>query len=202
MIAKHDSAAELIDRLKRKAPAYLDLITAETDEEFEAAFTTLLEQAVIHLEKNKKNFQALDEEGLSAALAGCLMAQGLTVTQESNSNGHVDLTIEADHCTPARVKLGEAKIYSGPSYHIKGISQLLGRYSTGREAAGLMISYVRQPNIKGVTEKLKAKMDSQLPEGQTGPCAAHILKWSLTSMHLHSSGEVIAVDHIGCNLHV
>lgn len=202
MIAKHNSAAELIDRLKRKAPAYLDLITAETDEEFEAAFTTLLERAVIHLEKNKKNFHALDEEGLSAALAGCLMAQGLTVAQESNSNGHVDLTIEADHCTPARVKLGEAKIYSGSSYHIKGIGQLLGRYSTGREAAGLMISYVRQPNIKGVTEKLKAKMDLQLPEGQTGPCGAHILKWSLTTRHLHSSGEVISVDHIGCNLHV
>jgi hypothetical protein len=202
MIDKRDSAAELIDRLMRKAPAYLDLITAETVEEFEAAFTSLLERAVIHLEQNKKNFRSLKEEGLTAALAGCLMAQGLTVMQEPNSNGHVDLRIEADHCTPARVKLGEAKIYSGPSKHIKGIGQLLGRYTTGRETAGLMINYVRKPDIKGITERLKAKIDSQLPEGQTGPCDSHLLKWSLTTTHLHSSGELISVDHIGFNLHV
>lgn len=202
MIDRRDSAAELIDRLKRKAPAYLDLITAESEEDFETAFTALLEQAVIHLEKNKKNFQPLKEEGLTAALAGCLMAQGLTVLQEPNSNGHVDLMIEADHCTPARVKLGEAKIYRSQSYHIKGIEQLLGRYTTGRETAGLLINYVRKPDIKGITEKLKARMDSQLPEGQMAPCDSHTLKWSLTTKHLHSSGEVISVDHIGCNLNL
>ena len=39
---------------------------------------------------------------------------GLTVAQETNSNGHVDLTIEADHCTPARVKLGEARLLRWP----------------------------------------------------------------------------------------
>ena len=46
------SAAELFDRLKRKAPEYLDLITATTDAQFEEAFTALLEKATIgHLEK-------------------------------------------------------------------------------------------------------------------------------------------------------
>ena len=121
------SAEDLIERLKRKAPEYLDLLTAETDEEFEKAFTAVLGKAVTHLEKNKKKFSGLDEEGLSGILAGSLTIPGLTVTQETNSNGHVDLTIEADHCTPARVKLGEAKIYRSPGYHIKGIGQLIGR---------------------------------------------------------------------------
>src|SRR5215472_6896991 len=92
-----DSAAELVERIKRKAPAYLDLLTAETDDEFEAAFVVILEGAIHHLEKNKKNFASLGEEGLSGALAGTLSVPGLTVTQETNSNGHVDLTIEADH---------------------------------------------------------------------------------------------------------
>lgn len=202
MSPSKDSAAELIERLKRKAPAYLDLITAETEDEFEAAFTTILEDAVSHLEKNKKKFAPLDEEGLSGVLAGSLSMPGLTVTQETNSNGRVDLTIEADHCTPTRTKLGEAKIYSGPSYHIKGIGQLLGRYTTGRETPGLLVSYVRKPDIKGITAKLKNAMDKALPENQAGPCEDHVLKWSLRTTHKHSSGEHVSLSHIGCNLYI
>jgi hypothetical protein len=201
MTTRNDSAAELMERLKRKAPAYLDLITAESADEFEAAFTTILQIAVSHLEKNKKKFAPLDEEGLSGVMAGSLTIPGLTVTQETNSNGHVDLTIEADHCTPARTKLGEAKIYSSPSYHIKGIGQLIGRYTTGRETPGLLISYVRVKNIKEITSKLKAAMDNHLPENQVGPCENHTLKWSLVTKHTHSSGEILAIGHIGCNLH-
>jgi hypothetical protein len=188
--------------MKRKAPAYLDLLTAESDEEFEEAFTAILERAVYHLEKNKKHFQSLDEEGLSAALAAALSMPGLIVTQEANSNGHVDLTIEADHSSPARIKLGEAKIYSSPSYHIKGIGQLLRRYTTGRETPGLLINYVRKPNIKGIVNKLKAEMNKKLPDNQTGPCEDHSLKWSLRTLHKHSSGEIVSVGHIGFNLHV
>jgi hypothetical protein len=200
MSTHHDSAAELIERIKRRAPAYLDLLTSETVDEFEAAFCVILEGAVQHLEKNKKNFENLDEEGLSGALAGKLSIPGLTVTQETNSNGHVDLTIDADHCSPARVKLGEAKIYSSPSYHIKGISQLLGRYTTGRETPGLLINYVRKEDIKGITAKLRKEMDEKLPERQTGPCEDHKLMWSLVTKHKHTSGEVVAIGHIGCNL--
>jgi hypothetical protein len=127
---------------------------------------------------------------------------GLTVTQETNSNGHVDLTIEADHCSPIRIKLGEAKIYSSPSYHIKGIGQLLGRYTSGRETPGLLINYVRKPDIKTIVSKLKTEMDKKLPDNQTGPCEDHVLKWSLRTKHKHSSGEIVSVGHIGFNLHV
>jgi hypothetical protein len=195
-----NSAAELFERIRKKAPAYLDLLTSETDEEFEAAFTAILEHAVHHLEKNKKKFQSLDEEGLSGVLAGSLSIPGLTVTQEENSNGHVDLTILADHCTPIRVKLGEAKIYSSPSYHIKGIGQLLGRYTTGRETPGLLLNYVRKPDIKGIVGKLKIEMDKKLPEHQIGPCENHLIKWSLLTKHKHNSGEVVSIGHIGFNL--
>jgi hypothetical protein len=197
-----NSIAELFDRIERKAPAYLDLLTAETEREFEEAFTVVLERAVQHLEKNKKNFRKLDEEGLSAALAGALMIPRLTVTQETNSNGHVDLTIEADHCTPARIKLGEAKIYASPSYHLRGMGQLLGRYTTGREAPGLLINYIRKPDIRAIVANLKMEMDKKLPENQMGPCEDHALKWSLLTKHKHSSGEVVSIGHIGCNLHV
>jgi hypothetical protein len=202
MMTANTSAAELFDRLKRKAPEYLDLITADTEEEFEKAFTPLMERAVKHLEQNKVNYASLDEEGLSAALAGKLSMPGLTVTQETNSNGHVDLTIEADHCTPARTKLGEAKIYDGPAYHIYGIGQLLGRYTTGRETPGLLINYVRDKDIRGITEKLRTRMDAERPANQIGPCEPHTLKWSLRTKHKHNSGEALSVSHIACNMHV
>lgn len=201
----HDpnSAAEYFERARHRTPAYLDLASAQTDEEFEAAFVRILEVAVQHLEKNKKNFQKLSEEELSAVLAGALMIPGLlTVTQESNSNGHVDLTIQADHSSPARIKLGEAKIYSSPSYHMKGIGQLLSRYTTGREAPGLLINYVRKKDITAITATLRKAMDEALPEKQTAPCEDYVLKWSLLTKHKHSSGEVVSVGHIGFNLHI
>jgi hypothetical protein len=60
-LTMHDqsSAAELFDRIKKKAPAYLDLLTAESDEEFEEAFTAILERAVHHLEKTRKTSKVL-----------------------------------------------------------------------------------------------------------------------------------------------
>jgi hypothetical protein len=199
--AKVGTAAHLVEIIERKAPAYIDLLTAATEEEFESAFTTILEGAVHHLEKNKKHFKKLNEEGLSAVLTSSLSIPGLTVSQEAHSNGHVDLTIVADHCSPPRIKLAEAKIYSSPSYHIKGITQLLGRYTTGRESRGLMINYVRKANIKGITSRLKSAMNKGRPENQTEPCSSHALKWSLITKHKHSSGEIVSLAHIGCNLH-
>jgi phosphomannomutase len=196
-----NSAHALFERIKRKAPEYLDLLTAVTDEEFETAFDALLDKAVRQLEKNKDNFEKLNEVGLSGALAMALSIPGLTVVQEAHSNGHVDLTIEADHCTPSRTKLGEAKIYAGLAYHLKGLEQLLGRYTTGRDGRALLISYVRKKDIKKLIDELREDMDETLPQGQSGATQDHTLKWSFVTVHKHSSGESLQVGHIGCNLH-
>jgi hypothetical protein len=196
----NSNADELVEVLKRKAPEYLDLLTAETDAQFEGAFDLLLEKAVSHLETNKTHYATLDEEGLSAALAGSLAVPGLTVTQETHSNGHVDLTIQADHCRPARKKLGEAKIYGGPAYHFGGLKQLLGRYTTGREGRGLLIEYYRKSDIAGLVTKLREEMDKDRPCNQQGETGDHTLKWSFLSAHSHSSGEAVNVGHVGCNL--
>jgi hypothetical protein len=196
----NSGADEWVEVLKRKAPAYLDLFTAETDAQFEGAFDALLEKAVTHLETNKTHFATLDEEGLSAVLAGSLAVPGLTVTQETHSNGHVDLTIQADHGGPARKKLGEAKIYDGPAHHFGGLDQLLGRYTTGREGRGLLIEYYRKSNISGLVRKLRDEMDKDRPCNQQGQTGDHTLKWSFLSVHSHSSGEAVNVGHVGCNL--
>lgn len=196
----NNSLFELCEMLKQKSPEYFNLVTSKSASEFESAFDVLLEKAVSGLEQNKKKFESLDEDGLSGALALALSMPGLTVTRETNSDGHVDLTIEADHCSPARRKLGEAKIYDGPAYHFMGLEQLLGRYTTGREERGLLIVYVRKPNISGLMKGLRERMDSDLPCKQQGNTADHALKWSFLSAHAHACGDNLEVSHIGCNL--
>lgn len=140
--------------------------------------------------------------GLSAVLAGSLSIPGLSVTQESHSNGHVDISVDAYFCSPARTKLGEAKVYDGPKRHVEGLDQLLGRYTTGREGRGLLIEYFKKRNIKGLVEKLREAMDTDLPLKQKGACQDHKLKWSFITTHGHDSGEDLHVGHIGCNLHI
>jgi hypothetical protein len=200
-IDERDTAFAFVEILKRKAPEYLDLFTAQTDVEFEKAFDALLERSVTGLETNRKNFADLDEEALSAVFALALSTPGLSVTQETNSNGQVDITITADHCVPLRKKLGEAKIWDGPEYHIKGLEQLLNRYTTGREGRGFVITYVKKKNIKVLLTKLRERMNTQRPCKQTGDTVDHTLKWSFISTHAHSCGEPLEVGHIGCNLY-
>ncbi|MEH2510154.1 hypothetical protein V1291_001508 [Nitrobacteraceae bacterium AZCC 1564] len=200
-MSDNDSLFALVELMRKKAPEYLDLLTATSDEKFENAFEALLESAVSRLEQNKVNFAKLDEVGLSAVLALSLSIPGLAVTQEAHSNGHVDITIEAQHCVPARRKLCEAKIYDGPVYHLKGLQQLLDRYTTGREGRGLLINYVRKRDIAGIVKGLREKMDNDHPYQQQGKTADHLLKWSFLSKHAHSCGENLEVGHIGCNLY-
>jgi hypothetical protein len=192
---------ELFEIIQGKAPEYIKLLTAKTEEEFDDALDAFVERASMHLEANSKNFSPLDEVGLSGVFAASIEMPGLKVVQEGHSNGHVDLTISADHCHPARKKLCEAKIYGGPSYHISGLSQLLTRYTTGREGRGIVLSYVKQKNISGLVTGLKEKMNKELPCEQQGPTVDHKMKWSFLSSHAHSCGDTLQVCHVSCNLH-
>lgn len=202
MTDSSSTALAFVEMLKKKAPEYLDLMAAESDEAFEDAFDALLEKAIHSLEKNSKNYLSLDEEGLTATLALALQIPGLEVSQESHSNGHVDVTFAVRYCHPIRIKLGEAKIYNGPEYHFKGLNQLLGRYTTGRECPGIMISYVRKMDIDGLMKKLRDRMDKELPEQQQGPTLDHSSDWRFLSRHAHSCGKTLDVGHVGCNLYV
>jgi hypothetical protein len=189
---------ELMKKLSRET---IDLITANTDEEFDTAFDNWLTQAIAKMEENKLNYMLLDENGLSAVLAATLSTGEISVTQEKNSNGHVDLTVKLNNSSTPRIKLGEAKIWRGKKYHAKGLDQLLNRYTTGRECRGFVISYVRLKDIKGLFEDLRKHIDKSKPFKLEGLCLDHNIKWSFLSKHKHRSGELIAICHIGCNLH-
>jgi hypothetical protein len=194
---------DLIEQLRLSSPRYLDLLTSPSDEDFQSAFDRLLGEKLTEMEENKKNFQAMDEVGLSAVLKIGMSIPGfLVVTQESNCNGHVDLTFISHGLTITRTIRGEAKIYDGPKYHLEGLSQLFG-YMTGRELRGLMIVYIRKPNGVALMQKVRDTMDYELPENQQEPIENHpTLKWAFNSKHLHSSGESLLVSHVACNLYV
>lgn len=188
--------------MEKKAPEYVDLFTASTDEEFESALDALLEKAVRHLEKNKVNFESLNEVALSAVLVGALSLPGLSVTQENIQTARSTSLWMRISAFPHELNLGEAKIYDGPQQHIEGLGQLLERYTTGREGRGLLIEYFKKRNIKGLVEKLRQQLNTDLPLQQRGPCLDHKLKWSFITTHGHDSGEDLQVGHIGCNLHL
>ena len=111
---------EMVEMMKRKSPELLDLLTASTDADFDSSLEVLLVKAIDYLEKNSANFANLGEVGLTAVLVGTLRVPGLDITQESHSNGHVDITISAVYSAYPRTRLGEAKLYQGYKYHKKG----------------------------------------------------------------------------------
>lgn len=190
----------LCEILAKRCPETVDLLTAVTETEFDDAFAPWLAQAIHALETNSKNFAALGETGLVAALAMGLRMPGLTVIQEANSNGHVDLTVSLDHSHPQLFSLGEAKVYDGPELHKKGLAQLMERYMTGREAQCLMLSLVQKKDIAGIAKKLRDDMDESLPSEQQGKSAAMPTKWAFKTTHKHSSGDLRSVAHYSCNL--
>ena len=201
MSAAKGSLTDLTRRLCEKAPEYLDLITAATEEEFDNALIPLLAKAVEHMETNSKNFRRDDENGLTASFIGKLSNIGLIVTPEANSNGHVDITIEGYLCVPVQKRLGEAKLWKGYKYHVAGLKQLLG-YMTGRESTGILLSYVRKQRIEQLVKTLRVDMDKNLPLNQAGKCTDHTLHWSFSSHHRHTSGRNLKISHIACNMYI
>lgn len=192
---------DLWSLLMQRCPDCVDLIKATSEAEVESAVDRRIGQAVDHLERNSKLFATLNEDGLTAVFVGRLSGVGLLATQQTHSNGHVDITIELQFTTPATRMLGEAKIYRGPQYHIDGLKQLLGRYTSGREARGLLVVYVKDPDIDEKVKGIRDAMDLSLPEKQSAPTTAHCNKWAFLSTHGHSSGSDCRVGHFACNLH-
>lgn len=198
MSNRENSAARYFDNLSVQTK---DLIVAETDAEFDKAFDNWLEVAISRLESSSKEFKDIGEDAISSILAGYLSTGEVSVTRETHSNGHVDLTVKLVNSSANRTKLGEAKIWGGPSYHTKGLGQLLNRYTTGRECRGFVISYVKLKDIKSLFEKLREYIDDEKSYDLDGICKDHNIKWSFLSSHKHSSGELVEVCHVGCNMY-
>ena len=197
---KNSNSVQLGKLLEKRAPEYAMLFFANTEEDFEKAFDYFLINAIVKMEEDSKKYKGYSEDSLSSILSGILTMPGVAALRENNQNGHVDITITIEFSSPKRIKLAEAKIWRGPSYHVKGMEQLIERYSTGRQNRGMVIAFVQKPDIKTLFEKLKKHLNVQKPLKQLGECKDYTLKWSLLTKHKHSSGEKIEVLHVGCNM--
>lgn len=172
-----------------------------TDEEFDDAIEYLINDAARWLEDNANSLSEDSEDSLSTTLAGRISSGKLiTVTRETNNKGHVDITITV--ISSPHKRLGEAKIYSGFSYHQKGLQQLIDRYSTGRSRSGYIFCYVKEQDIRGKFSKLQSDCDKVKPCRQAGSASVNNCRWSFITMHEHASGEALRVVHYGINLHV
>ncbi|MFN8489967.1 MAG: hypothetical protein U0350_20440 [Caldilineaceae bacterium] len=140
-----------------------------------------------YIERNAGYLNSLQEDAISCFVVAYLNVPGIRVTQQTHTNGHVDITIESN--APIRRRLGEAKIYGGPQYHAKGLDQLFNRYMTGREGTGIMFSYVKDSGIKNLIAKIRLHLDKEKPCHQQGNAQDHRIKWAFVTHHEHRSGE-------------
>jgi hypothetical protein len=182
-------------------PQLRALFAAKSDREFDAFLDVHFEQCVQRMEAEAHHLASDSEEKLSAFLAAALSIPGLAVVREGYSNGRVDLTIRTESLMSTQQRLAEAKIYGGHAYHAQAITQLLARYSTGRQPTGYVIEYVKKPEIEKIVARLRKQSDTEFPEIQQGLTADHLMRWAYTSNHTHSSGRVVKVVHINVNLH-
>lgn len=172
-----------------------------TDEEFDEALESQVLDAVRWLEDNANPLHGDNEDSLSTTLAGCIsMKQLIDASRETNTRGHVDITIKV--ISTPRKRLGEAKIYAGYVYHEQGIQQLVERYSTGRDRSDYMFFYFKIADIKGKMEKLQAEYDVRKPCGQSAKSIRRQEKWTFETRHTHTSREEPRVIHFGISPHL
>lgn len=61
---------------------------------------------------------------------------------------------------------------------------------------------MRKANGSVLMNKVRYTMDADKPEDQQGETTSHPLKWAFDSTHLHSSGDMMRISHVACNLYV
>lgn len=171
-----------------------------SEEDYDNALERLIDGAVRWLEDNANDLDGASENLLSTTLAGKISMPGLRAVRERNVNGHVDITIEIEHSFPHRRWLAEAKKWKGEAWHVEGMSQLIQRYSTGRDRTGYVFDYVLNPDIEGKWKALRQSLDKARPLLQEGGCSDHSGAWAFETRHKHRSGRSIRVVHYGVNL--
>ena len=189
----------LLERIASTVPEALNTWRAQTSEGFMDVSEKLLEAAIVHLEQQGKNLKGSKEDNITSSAIGFFNRYGIRASSQTNSRGHVDIFIEHSY-QPSLKVCGEAKIWRGTSYHIKGLRQVLG-YCQGRLPYCFVLEYVTNGIISNSVSKLRKKLDVDLPEDQQGPATDHeSMQWTLVTIHLHSSGEKLKVIHAAANL--
>jgi hypothetical protein len=106
------------------------------------------------LENSRDKHFSHDEDSITGVIAGRLEEAGYIATEQTKKNGAVDLTVQLDD----HKWIAEAKIAYSNSKILEGLLQLLTRYVTRDNHAGLLI-YIKKPNSKRVLDDWKSYLE-------------------------------------------
>lgn len=163
---------------------------------FELAKGHLIEIAN-DLEQGAKEFVKLGEDGISNIVATALNRHlFLAADRESNSRGHVDLTIKAPsiQSSSSFSYKGEAKIWKGEKKVLDTCNQI-HEYLTGREVRGFILFYFRTKSC----DSLFTKYIEAVTETCGGELVGHEKRF-FTTRHTHESGAELFLDHYALHL--
>lgn len=166
---------------------------------FESFVKDLVNFGVPNVQNNRNRHAKVDENALTDLLLSPLQA-GYTLSQETNANGHVDVTLKGFF--PGIMWKGEAKILKSYRWYESGLVKLVAKYNSGGEDNTFMIGFCRDPDMFSIAKEYKARLQHRKP--------ADFQNWSRLSSFDHpniftgehlASGRPILVTHIWSNCH-
>ncbi|MBB3324908.1 hypothetical protein [Atlantibacter sp. RC6] len=121
-------------------------LTAFNEDNFVTALYNNISSAISDIEKSADKYYCEDEDKITNLLALYLRAKGYDATEQTKSNGDVDLTVR--DATKNFYWLAEAKRGNSNSGVFEGMLQLVTRYLTDEKNAGFLIYYQKKDCLK------------------------------------------------------
>jgi len=171
----------------------------ETSEVFIKRLYKELQEIIDGLERSASFRQSDKEDRITLDVVLALHRAGYNATHEEYSKGHTDITV-----TQNGFKwLGEAKIHKDYDWLLDGLKQLIGRYSTGREAGSGLLIYIKGSNAKAVLDEWRRRLEKgnecHLKSTEDSDKTESLTFWSI---HTHEgSGLEIRTKHLGVSLY-
>ncbi len=158
-----------------------------------------IKEITASMEESDKDYSRMNEDTLSSIIEVALnQSFFFHATREQNSKGHVDITITAPNCLQKNqfCYKGEAKIWSGPKYALRGFDQLMG-YLT-RHPNGFCMFYFQTKKC----DPLFADWPPHLHKTRGGKTSTLEPRFATTN-HVHTdSGSQVEVDHYAAHFPV
>lgn len=168
-------------------------------EKLSSLFLDKLRGILLSLEEGGKEYKNVGEVAISHFIATALKSGCVFLAStESNSRGHVDITITAPSFseeTKFKIK-AEAKLWKGPAYQRSGFEQLQV-YLTGSPQTGLLLYYFRDTD--SCDDKFSDFIESFI--SIEGGEIKRKLSRDATTHHLHKGSFLYLLDHFAAWIH-
>jgi hypothetical protein len=177
----------------------IEIVHPPTGEVFVERLYKELSAVIGDIERSADIRQKDGEERITIDVISGLHRAGYNATHDAYSKGHADITVTQDNF----VWLGEAKIHKDYEWVLKGLKQLLGRYTTGREYGSGLLIYIRGSNASAVLDEWRRRLEKgnecDLKRTEDADKAEKLAFWSI---HTHEGcGLAIRTKHLGVSLY-